>query len=184
MALVRPPLNTLRHASQILSTLTDSTAIASTTTETAFDQQVSIYGGTLAKGDTIDCTWIGLWGKSGATQPTMTFKVRWGSASGTTLLTFSAVTAQTSAFGNAPWEINAKIRVDSLTSFRCMARLSIIADSSSVVPTGQMLVPTTATTVATSADMAISLTATWGTSNAANTIKTVFAEAWVAHVGP
>lgn len=182
MALVRPPLNTLRHASQILSTLTDSTAIASTTTETAFDQQVSIYGGTLAKGDSIYCTWAGVWGKSLATTPTMIFKLRWGSASGTTLLTYPTVTALTGAFGNAPWRVFAEIRVDSLTSFRCFGEILIMTDTVVAMPLS--VLPTTATTVATSADTAISLTAAWGTSNAANTIKTVFAEAWVAHVGP
>lgn len=160
-------------------------AIASSTTETALNGAVTIPANYLQDGRTIR---IRAWGGYGTTgTPTLTFTLRWGTATGGTVMAKSgAITTGSGVGGGASmtalWNIELYLQVRSNGS----SGTTMTNGEISLYTTGTAggteypfvsgstggTTPATAT-VDLTADTALNLTATWGTNNAANSIQLV-----------
>jgi len=165
------------------------TAIASSTTETIIFPNVTIPANYMQDGRSLLLRAFGAYGTTAT--PTLTFSLRWGGVAGTVLSKSTAVTT-TSAVGGgasmtAPWSFEAVIQTrsngssGSLMSNGEAILYTSTAGTAGTVTNYGMPVPlcsgstggTTpvAVTVDLTIDQALSLTATWGTSNAANSLQ-------------
>lgn len=165
-----------------------STAVASTSTETVLVPNVTIPANFLQDGRTLRLRLFGGYGTTAT--PTLTFALRWGGVAGTVIAKSSTVTT-TSAVGSgatmtAMWEMEVIIQVRSngtsgtlMTNGLATLFTSTAMTAGTVTNYGQPIpiasgstggtTPAVAT-VDLTADTALSVTATWGTSNAANSI--------------
>lgn len=165
------------------------TAINTSTTETVLFPNITIPGGFMADGRVLRLKAFGAYGTTAT--PTLKFGIRWGGVSGTVLAS-QAANVTTSGVGGgasmtAMWELEAIIQTRSNGSSG-----SLMTNGTSTLFTNTLLTAGTVTnygqtapivsgstggstpvavTVDLTADTALSLTATWGTSNAANNIQ-------------
>jgi hypothetical protein len=164
------------------------TAIASSATETILFPNITIPANFLQDGRVLRIRAFGQYGTTAT--PTLQFRIRLGGVAGT-VLAASGANVTTSAVGSgatmtAMWELEALVQVRSngssgtlMTNGDATLFTSTIATAGTVTNYG-MTVPiasgatggTTpvAVTVDLTSDAAFSLTAQWGTSNAANSI--------------
>lgn len=175
---------------ELLAWITASgTAIASTTTETVLVPNVTIPANYLQDGRVLRLTAYGSYGTTST--PTLTFSVRWGGVAGTVIAKSFAATL-TSGVGSgasmtAMWKMEVLIQVRSNGSSGTLMSNGTVVLFTSTAPTAGtvtnygMEVPlasgstggTTpvAVTADLTADTALAITATWGTSNSANSIQ-------------
>lgn len=158
------------------------TAIATSTTETILVPNVTVPANYLQDGRALRLYLTGGYGTTAT--PTLQFRIRWGGVSGTVIAAGGAITtpsgAGTGASMTALWTLKAIIQVRSNGS------------SGSLFTQGETILYTTGTaagldypiasgstggttpvavTADLTADTALSITAQWGTSNAANSIQ-------------
>ncbi len=165
------------------------TAINTSTTETILFPNVTVPANYLQDGRCLRLRAFGAYGTTST--PTLIFTIRWGGVSGTVLSKSSTVTTTSATGGGASmtalWELEAFIQVRSngsagtlMTNGAGTLFNSANPTSGTVTNYGLPFVLASGSTGGTTpvavtadltADTALSLTATWGTSNAANNIQ-------------
>lgn len=158
------------------------TAINTSTTETILFPNVTIPANLMADGRCLRLRAFGGYGTTGT--PTLTFSLRWGGVSGTVISKSGAITTGSGVGGGASmtalWSVEALIQVRSNgSSGTLMSNGEIVLyTTGTAAGSGYPLVsgstggttPAVAT-VDLTADTALSITALWGTNNAANNIQ-------------
>lgn len=165
------------------------TAIANSTTETILFPNVTIPANFMQDGRVLKLTASGAYGTTGT--PTLKFSIRWGGVAGT-VLAAQAANVTTSGVGGgasmtALWHLEAIIQTRSNGSSGTLftngvSRLftSTLLTAGTVTNYGQVAPIASGSTGGTTpvavtadltADTALSLTAVWGTANAANSIR-------------
>lgn len=166
------------------------TAVASTASETILIPNVTIPANYLQDGR---CLRLLLHGGYGTTAtPTLIFTIRWGGVAGTVLAKSSTVTTTSGVGGGASmtamWTLEAIIQVRAngssgslFTMGNAILHTSTAATAGTVTNYGLVAPIASGSTGGTTpvavtadltADTALSVTATWGTSNSANSIQT------------
>lgn len=165
------------------------TAIASSTTETILFPNVTIPANYMQDGRVLRIRAVGAYGTTGT--PTLIFSLRWGGVAGTVLAKSSTITTTSGTGGGASmtalWTLDAFIQVRSNgSSGTLMSNGEVILYNSANPTSGTVTnyglpavlasgstggTTPVAVTADLTADTALSLTATWGTSNAANSIR-------------
>lgn len=165
------------------------TAIASTTTETILLPNITIPANYFQDGRLVRIRAFGSYGTTGT--PTLIFSVRWGGVAGTVLAKSTTVTTSSGVGGGAsmtaPWSMIILLQCRSngstgtmMTNGEATLYTSTAATAGTVTHYGMSLPIVSGSTGGTtpvavtadlSADTALSLTATWGTSNSANSIQ-------------
>jgi len=166
----------------VAAATTSGTAIAASTTETILFPNVTIPANYLQDGRTLRLRAFGGYGTTGT--PTLTFALRLGGVSGTVLAKGGAITTGSGVGGGASmtalWSLEILIQVRSNgASGTAMTNGEVslyttgtAAGSSYPIASGSTGGTTPAVaTVDFTADAALSLTALWGTNNAANSIQ-------------
>lgn len=165
------------------------TPIASSTTETILFPNVTIPANYLQDGRALRLTAYGSYGTTAT--PTLTFALRWGGVAGTVIAKSSTVTTTSATGGGASmtslWVMEAIIQTRSngssgtlMTNGMVTLHTAAAMTAGTVTNYGQPLplvsgstggtTPAVAT-VDLTADTALSFTALWGTSNAADSIQ-------------
>ena len=166
------------------------TAIATSTTETILFPNVTVPANFLQDGRCLRLRAFGAYGTTAT--PTLLFTLRWGGVAGTVLGKTGAIVTTSGTGGGAsmtsPWSFEAIIQVRSNGATGTLFTMGEVNLYTAVVGTagtvtnygmpaaltsGASAAPGTApavTTVDLTADTALSFTALWGTSNAANSI--------------
>lgn len=159
----------------------DGTAVNTTTTETIVFPNITIPANYLQDGRAIRINAYGRFGSTGT--PTQTWRLRWGGVAGTVLAASGAITVG-SGITAGIWNLSAVIQTrtnGSSGSVYCIGEIVLGEDAAPTQGTvtnyscgsfmGSAGVATpAAVTVDLTADTALSLTVTHGTSNAANTV--------------
>lgn len=158
------------------------TAIATSTTETILFPNVTIPANFMEDGRVLRLRAFGAYGTTGT--PTLAFGIRWGGVSGTVLAKSGAITTGSGVGGGASmtalWELEMLLQVRSNgASGTVMSNGGLTlyttgtaAGSSYPIVSGSTGGTTpVAVTADLTADTALAVTATWGTSNAANSIQ-------------
>lgn len=179
-----------QYWSETLAWATSSgTAIATSVTETILFPNITIPGNFLQDGRTLRVRAFGAYGTTAT--PTLQFRLRWGGVSGTVLAATGAITT-TSAVGGgasmtATWELELIVQTRSngssgtLMTNGTVTLFTNTAGTAGTVTHYGLPQPVVsgstggstpvAVTADLTADTALSLTAQWGTSNAANSIQ-------------
>lgn len=165
------------------------TAINTTTSETILFPNITIPANFMQDGRVLRVKAFGAYGTTGT--PTLKFALRWGGVAGTVLASQAANVTTSGTGGGASmtaiWELEAIIQCRSngatgtlMTNGTTTLFTSTLLTAGTVTNYGQTAplvsgatggtTPAVAT-VDLTADTALSLTATWGTSNAANNIQ-------------
>lgn len=167
----------------------NGTAIANTTTETILFPNVTIPANYMQDGRVLRLKAWGAYGTTGT--PTLTFRVRWGGVSGTVLAASGAAVTTSGTGGGASmtalWSFEAYLQTRSngssgtvFTDGQFILYTSTVGTAGTVTNYGMPVVLASGSTGGTTpvavtadltADTALSLTATWGTANAANSIQ-------------
>lgn len=165
------------------------TAIATSTTETILFPNVTIPANFLQDGRAIRLRATGAYGTTAT--PTLQFRVRWGGVSGTVLAASGAIVTTSAVGGGASmtalWVLEAVLQVRSNGATGTLFSNGEVRLHTSTVPTAGTVTnygmpapiasgatggtTPVAVTADLTADTALSLTAVWGTSNAANSIR-------------
>jgi hypothetical protein len=165
------------------------TAIASSATETILFPNVTLPAGFMQDGRVLRLTAFGGYGTTAT--PTLKFSVRWGGVSGTVLAAQAANVTTSGTGGGASmtslWELLAVIQTRSngssgtlFTNGHSILHTATLLTAGTVTNYGQVAPLVSGSTGGTTpvavtadltADTALSLTAVWGTSNAANSIR-------------
>jgi len=165
------------------------TAIASSTTETILFPNVTIPANYLQDGRTLRLRAFGAYGTTST--PTLIFTIRWGGVAGTVLAKSATVTTTSGVGGGAsmtaPWSFEAVIQVRAngssgslMTNGEVILYTSTAGTAGTVTNYGMPMPLASGSTGGTTpvavtadltADTALSFTATWGTSNSANSIQ-------------
>lgn len=154
---------------------TSSTAIASTTTETAFSGGFQFPANSITLGRCMRAVWSGI--ISSTLTPTMQFIIRYGAAAtGVLLIDFGAVAAGTSVT-NRPWRIEFRgicRTIGASGTIACDAVL-FIDNAATTLVTGSVVAQTTnvTATIDTTTATTLNLTATWSANSASNTITRI-----------
>lgn len=152
------------------------TAISNSTTETILFPNITIPANYLQDGRTIR---IKAWGQISnvvTSQPTVTFRLRWGGVAGTVLCASAALTASATAFTNAIWELEIMLTVRSNGSSGTVLAIGSVCagDLATIAPNylgSAGAASPAAVTVDLTADTALALTAQWSAANASNSIQ-------------
>jgi hypothetical protein len=165
------------------------TAVANTTTETILFPNVTIPANYLQDGRCLRLRAFGAHGTTGT--PTIIFSLRWGGVAGTVISKSTTVTTTSGVGGGAsmtaPWSFEAIIQTRSngssgtlMTNGEVILYTSTAATAGTVTNYGLPIPLCSGSTGGTTpvavtcdltADTALSLTVTWGTANAANSIR-------------
>jgi len=165
------------------------TAIATSTTETILFPNVTIPANYMSDGRVLRLRAFGAYGTTAT--PTLIFTIRWGGVAGTVLSKTGAMVTTSGVGGGASmtamWTLEAILQVRSngatgtIMTNGCVTLFTSTVGTAGTVTNYGMPQPiasgstggTTpvAVTADLTADTALSLTATWGTSNAANSIQ-------------
>jgi hypothetical protein len=165
------------------------TAIANSTTETILIPNVTIPANYMQDGRALRAILTGGYGTTGT--PTLIFSVRWGGVSGTVLAKSAAATLTSGVGGGAsmtaPWWLEILIQTRANGSSGTLFTSGLATIFTATAPTagtvtnyGLPIVLASGSTGGTTpvavtadltADTALSITATWGTANAANSIQ-------------
>lgn len=165
------------------------TAVANTTTETILFPNVTIPANFMQDGRALRLTAYGGYGTTAT--PTIIFQVRWGGVAGTVLAKTSTFTTTSATGGGASmtsqWMLEATIQTRSngstgtlFTNGLVMLHTAAAGTAGTVTNYGQPIPLVSGSTGGTTpvavtadltADTALALTATWGTQNAANSIR-------------
>lgn len=165
------------------------TAIAASTTETIIFPNVTIPANYMADGRVLRLRAFGAYGTTAT--PTLIFSIRWGGVAGTVLSKSGTVTTTSGTGGGASmtalWELEAYIQTRANGSSGSLMTNGLATLFTSTAPTagtvtnyGMPMVLASGATGGTTpvavtadltADTALSLTALWGTNNAANSLQ-------------
>lgn len=165
------------------------TAVANTATETILFPNVTIPANYLQDGRCLRMRIFGAYGTTAT--PTLTFSIRWGGVAGTVLSKSTAVTLTSGVGGGAsmtaPFSFEALIQTRAngssgslMTNGEACMYTATAATAGTVTHYGLMMPLASGSTGGTTpvavtadltADTALSVTVTWGTSNAANSIQ-------------
>lgn len=159
----------------------DGSAIANTTTETIIFPNITIGANYMQDGRVVRITAYGR--HSTTSTPTLTYRFRWGGVAGTVLCASGAITTGTTVTAGM-WAVEAILQTRSNGSsgtIFAVGKATVADDAASTVGSatnthgadfmGSAGVATpAAATVDLTADTALSITATWGTANASNTL--------------
>ncbi len=165
------------------------TPVANTTTETILVPNSTIPANYLQRGKTIRIRGFGAYGTTAT--PTLTFSLRWGGVSGTVIAKSTAATLTSGVGGGASmtamFEFEAIIQVRSDGSGGTLFTNGSVTLYTGTAPTagtvthyGMPMVLASGSTGGTTpvavtcdltVDTALSLTATWGTANSANSLR-------------
>jgi hypothetical protein len=165
------------------------TAIAASTTETILMPNTTIPANFLQDGRVLRVRLTGAYGTTST--PTLTFAVRWGGVAGTVMSKSAAITTTSATGGGASmtalWTMEFIIQVRAngssgslFTNGEVVLYNSAAPTSGTVTNYGLPAVMASGSTGGTTpvavtadltADTALAITATWGTSNAANSIR-------------
>lgn len=165
------------------------TAIATSTTETILFPNITIPANYLQDGRVLRLRMFGAYGTTST--PTLTFSARWGGVAGTVIAKTAAATCTSGVGGGASmtamWELEFFIQVRSNgATGTLMSNGSVVLHTSTAPTAGTVTnygmrfplasgstggTTPVAVTVDLTADTALAVTATWGTSNAANSIQ-------------
>jgi hypothetical protein len=158
------------------------TAVANSTTETILFSNVTIPANYLQDGRVIRLTAQGGYGTTGT--PTLQLRLRWGGVAGTVIAATGAITTPSGAGGGAS--------MTALWNVRLLLQTRSNGSAGTLMVNGELQLFTTgtaagseypfasgstggttpvATAVDLTADTALSITAQWGTANAANSIQ-------------
>lgn len=159
-----------------------ATAIASSTTETVLFPNITIPANYMQDGRSLRISVYGAYGTTAT--PTLQFRVRWGGISGTVMAASGAITTPSGAGGGASmtalWNMrfNIQVRLNGATgTLMTMGEVGLFTTGTAAgleYPLASGATGGTTPVVATvdlTADTALSITAVWGTSNAANSIQ-------------
>lgn len=166
-----------------------ATAIANSTTETVLFPNITIPANYLQDGRALRIRAFGSYGTTAT--PTLIFTIRWGGVAGTVISKSSTVTTTSGVGGGASmtalWELEAIVQTRSngsagtlMTNGTATLFTSTAATAGTVTNYGMPLPLASGSTGGTTpvvgtvdltADTALSLTATWGTANSANSIQ-------------
>lgn len=151
-----------------LSAITATTTIANTNALSTL-QTTTIKANDAIAASVYRVTGYGTYSVTGT--PTLTFALYWGTTAGTLIAAIPAVTAA-SGITNAPFSYDCLISFRSTTSCTAMMRLDVVnvTATNSSVPFVNATGPTT---VATTADTAITVGFTWSAASASNTISLI-----------
>lgn len=169
---------------QIAWAVADGAQIVSTATETIIFPDVTIPANYLADGRTLTINAAGRWSNVVTATPTLIFAFRWGGVGGTILMQSPAIVTPAAATTSAPWWLEATIQTrvnGSSGSLFCMGSVTM---TDGVAPTFgtvtnygvDAILSSTGTTVPAAvtvdltADTALSITAKFSASNAANNL--------------
>jgi hypothetical protein len=167
----------------------DGTAIANTTSETILFPNVTIPANFMQDGRTLRLVGYGKYGTTGT--PTLILSVRWGGVSGTVLAKSATATLTSGVGGGASmtamftFEIIIQTRANGssgslMTNGYAILHTSTAPTAGTVTNYGMSMILASGSTGGTTpvavtadltADTALSLTATFGTANAANSIQ-------------
>jgi hypothetical protein len=167
----------------------NGTAINTTVTETILFPNVTIPANYMQDGRVMRLRAFGAYGTTAT--PTLIFTIRWGGVSGTVLSKTAAATLTSGVGGGASmtalWELEAYIQTRAngasgslMTNGKVTLYTSTAPTAGTVTNYGMPIILASGSTGGTtpvavtadlSADTALSVTATWGTSNAANNIQ-------------
>lgn len=178
--------------SETLSWATASgTAITNTTTETILFPNITIPANFMQDGRVLSFFATGAWGTVITAAKTLNIKIRWGGVAGTVLAQTVSVALGTAAQGGgasrtAVWTLAGEIQTRSNGSSGTLFTSGLFTLNTAATPTLQTVTDyglslalasgstggTTpvAVTADLTADTALSITATWGTADAANSI--------------
>lgn len=165
------------------------TAVNTTVTETILFPNVTVPANFLQDGRCLRLRAFGAYGTTAT--PTLIFSIRWGGVSGTVLAKSGTVTTTSGVGGGAsmtaPWSLEAVIQVRSngstgtlMTNGEAILYTSTAGTAGTVTNYGMPMPIASGSTGGTTpvavtadltADTALALTVTWGTSNAANNIQ-------------
>lgn len=165
------------------------TAIASSTTETILFPNITIPANYMQDGRGLRLRAFGAYGTTAT--PTLIFTIRWGGVAGTVLSKSATVTTTSGVGGGAsmtaPWSFEALIQTRAngssgslMTNGEVILYTSTAGTAGTVTNYGMPMPLASGSTGGTTpvavtadltADTALSFTATWGTSNSANSIQ-------------
>lgn len=165
------------------------TAIATSTTETILFPNVTVPANFLQDGRVLRIRAFGAYGTTAT--PALTFALRWGGVAGTVIAKSGAMVTTSGVGGGAsmtaPWSLEALIQVRSNGATGTVMTMGDVTLYTSTLGTAGTVTnygmpqplasgatggtTPVAVTVDLTADTALSLTALWGTSNAANSIQ-------------
>jgi hypothetical protein len=162
----------------------DGTTISSSATETIIFPNVTITGNYMSDGRTIELEASGRWGNVVTAVPTLTFAIRWGGVSGTVLCQSPAIVTPATATTAAPWYLKAILQTRANGSSGSIFAMGWVALGTGTAATFGTVTnygvwqPMTSTgttvpaavTVDLTGDTALSLTAKYSASNAANSL--------------
>ncbi len=165
------------------------TAIATSTTETILFPNITLPGNYLQDGRALRIHAVGAYGTTAT--PTIIFTIRWGGVAGTVLAKSSTITTTSGTGGGASmtalWTLDGVIQTRANGSSGSLFTNAEVCLYNSANPTSGTVTnyglpavlasgstggtTPVAVTADLTADTALSITATWGTSNAANSIR-------------
>lgn len=151
----------------------DGTAVANTVTETKIFPNITIPANYMQDGRVIRGTAYGKLSTTGT--PTLEFRLRWGGEAGTVLMLSETLTMG-SGVSNVNWELGFTIQTrsnGSSGSLLAMGTLKVHSAAGTVLENVWGVSGFDAPAAVTcdlTADTALSLTATWGTASASNTL--------------
>lgn len=174
---------------QLVTATAAGTAVANTTTETILIPNTTIPANYLQDGRTLRIRATGAYGTTST--PTLAFSLRWGGVAGTVLSKSGAAVTTSGTGGGASmtalWTFEAVIQVRSngsagtlFSNGQVILYTSTVGTAGTVTNYGMPVVLASGSTGGTTpvavtadltADTALSFTATWGTANAANSIR-------------
>ena len=140
----------------------DSSAIASTASETAFSTVATISESLYGLGRVFRLTASGVFSTTGT--PTIQFRVRIGT---TNIVVFTAQTCPNNS-ANQPFLLEAEIVVKTLGATGTVSGQGRLFFSTSTL---ELIVNATDTTVDTTSEQTVNVTAQWSASSASNTVK-------------
>ncbi len=158
------------------------TAVANTVTETILFPNITVPGNYLADGRVLRLTAYGGYGTTAT--PTLQFRLRWGGVAGTVMAATGAYTTGSGVGGGASmtalWKVELIIQIRANgSSGTAMSNGTVDIFTTGTAAGAELAFVSGSTggttpavaTIDLTADTALSLTATWGTANAANSIQ-------------
>jgi len=155
------------------TSIADATTIASSTSETILVPDYTFAASYMYPGRTLRATIHGKFGTVVTTPGNLTFQVRWGGVGGTSLGTSIAIPLNTTAQTNDSFELSSIIVCRSVGTSGSLLQQGRIDLGGGAATNIVNFIPATgaaATTVDTTTSKALSFTAQFSISNAANTI--------------
>ncbi len=151
-------------------------AVGNTTTETIVFPNLVIPANYMADGRVLRGRIYGQIGNVVTAAPTVTFRIRWGGVAGTVLAASAAITTSATAFTAAMWSMEFLIVTRTNGTAGSLFATGEVNISNDATPQARFMgsaganTPAAVSSLDLTADTALSISAQWGTANAANTL--------------